>query len=231
MTVEIEAEEPSASVELWVPGSAVVARGVSEDGRDSVAIWQVSPQGAPTGAWVVPAAEAFGEESTARQLLTFVERRGITGLLDGDLEALLEQLTVAAGVDANRWWGAQLFSPVVAFGEIVARRGEVEKIVAGTTAVKNVTEVGWPTDLAGGMVRDVEDLRRIAGVGAAPGDHPVEAALVLSRVLRWLVRRWVETEQVKNRRDYVRDALGEPQALPPSWLAAVQTASTNVLPL
>jgi hypothetical protein len=42
---------------------------------------------------------------------------------------------------------------------------------------------------------------------------------------------WAETEQLKGRRDYVRDKHGEPEALPPTWLAAVTTASATRLPL
>jgi hypothetical protein len=50
-------------------------------------------------------------------------------------------------------------------------------------------------------------------------------------VLKWLVGVWAETEQVKNRRPYVRDAYGGCEGLPPLWLAAVQTANATRLPL
>ncbi|MBB2935560.1 hypothetical protein FHX82_002614 [Amycolatopsis bartoniae] len=227
MTSAAETALP-APVELWAPGSAVVALGQGDGGEEAVAVWHVSPQGAPTGAWLVPAAEAFGEEETARRLLTSLERRGITGAVPGDVERILEQLSKAAGVD--EWWREQLFSPVLAFEEVVARRAEIEKVVEDARATKNVAVVEWPADVTGYDVREFEDLRRVARLSRTTGEA-CGTAILVSRVLRWLVRQWAETEQVKNRRPYVRDALGEPQALPPTWLAAVQTGSVNVLPL
>lgn len=59
----------------------------------------------------------------------------------------------------------------------------------------------------------------------------VSKILSVCDVLGWLIERWQETEQVKNRRKYLFDAHGEPEVLPPSWLAAARHAETKRLPV
>lgn len=59
----------------------------------------------------------------------------------------------------------------------------------------------------------------------------VAEALRLARLLPWLVTLWTQTEQAKNRREYLREKHGDPGDLPPGWMAAVQTASATRLPL
>jgi hypothetical protein len=220
-------------VELWVPGSAVLTLGGGDHGEEALALWQVSPQGAPTGAWLVPTAEAFTEKETARRLLTLIERRGIAMTAPHEVEQAVSQLTAAAAVDVASWWKGQLFSPVQAFREILGRRREIDEAVETARATRqNVTSLDWTRDLPHDADPDtIEDLRRLAAIQEGPGTEAGAAAITVARVLRWLVRVWTETEQVKSRRSYVRDALGDPEALPPSWLAAVKTANTTVLPL
>ena len=77
----------------------------------------------------------------------------------------------------------------------------------------------------------VTELAELADVAAPAGVPVVAEALRLSRLLQWLVGLWAQTEQVKNRRDYLRDKHGDPEALPPSWMTAVQTAAATRLPL
>jgi hypothetical protein len=224
---------PATPVELWVPGSAVVVLGAGDEGEDALAIWQVSPQGAPTGAWVVSQDEAFTSNETARRLLTLVERRAITAMNPDHVDEVAKRLSLAAGLASGRWWEPHRFSPVQGFREVLTRRHAIEEAVNRTRARReNVAELEWARDFADSAVpEDIEGLRQLAGLGTGPGSPAGGQAIAVATVLRWLVRVWAGTEQVKNRRSYVRDALGEAEALPPSWLAAVQTASTTVLPL
>lgn len=230
---ELEGGLFAATVELWVPGSAVVALGAGDDGAEALAVWQVSPQGALTGAWLVPTVEAFTVKETARRLLTLIERRGITGMTPDDVEHAVSRLTAAGGIGEERWWERQVFSPVQGFREILARRQEIDMVIeAARQTRKNVAALEWTHDFPDDVApQSVEDLRQLATIGAESGTLAGGAAVTVGQVLRWLVRVWAETEQVKNRRGYVREVLGEREALPPAWLAAVQTASATVLPL
>jgi Family of unknown function (DUF6218) len=220
-------------VALWAPGSAVLATGLDASGEPAVAVWQVSPDGHPTGSWVVPDQQAYTDAPVARQLLVTVERRALAATDEGTVDDVLSRLTTAAGITRDRWWAAQRFSPVDAFADLLARRAE---LAATVTAIRQsgrtVAPLQWdrtfsiddqPTTFGG--------LAELAKIPAPAGAPVVAETLRLSRLLQWLVGLWAQTEQVKNRRDYLRDKLGDPEALPPAWMAAVQTASATRLPL
>jgi hypothetical protein len=219
---------------LWAPGSAVLCVGSGHDDVESVATWHVSPAGEPTGAWIVPAAEAFGSEDVARRLLAFVERRAIAAVRPQELQDWLERLTTTAKLDVeDGWWKRQLFSPVDAFRETAERRRRYGRTVeTARESSKSITPLEWTHDLPDDTgVEDFASLRHVARISAAPGTPVVSEVLSTARTLRWLVSVWAETEQVKNRRRYVRAEHGDPEPLPPQWLAAVQSGSTNRLPL
>lgn len=232
MTAQVmgESNEPAA---VWAPGSAVVVLGEGPDDVKSLAVWQINPAGAPTGAWVLPHAEAFGSREAARRVLSTVERRAITAPDPATVPLVLERLTAAAGLGDGVWWGDQLFSAVAAFGEIVERRMVIESTVeAAREASKTITAVEWERHFpADAEPKDFDALQQLMRVATPPGSPVVAEALSVARVLRWLVAAWAETEQVKSRRNYVRAAHGAPEALPRSWLAAVQTASVTRLAL
>jgi hypothetical protein len=220
-------------VELWAPGSAVLGVAPGDHDVESVATWHVSPAGDPTGAWIVPASEAFGSPEAARRLLSLVARRAIAAVHPQRLQEWLERLTAVAGLDVeDGWWKRQLFAPAEAFRETVERRrqydGTVEAARAGT---KSITPLEWTHDLPDADVGDFASLQRVARIPAAPGTPVVSEVLSIARTLRWLVSVWAETEQVKNRRRYVRARHGDAEPLPPQWLAAVQSASSSRLPL
>lgn len=224
-------EEPVAA--LWAPGSAVLALGEDVDGAAALALWQISPDGHATGSWVVSQGAAFGDLDTARRLIVSIERRAITAADPDSVGAIVERLTSAAGLDDDQWWNAHWFSSVDVLGEVVARRAEFEATVAASKKDgKHVAALQWARDLpADELPQDFAQLRALSGLGIAPGPAVVSEVLTVSRVLGWLAGVWAEVEQVKNRRRYVRDMHGAPEALPPSWLAAVQTASATRLPL
>lgn len=218
---------------LWAPGSAVVILGEGLDGAESLAVWQVSPVGAPTGAWVLSQAEVFGSPEVARRVLSTVERRGITAPDPATVPEVLERLSVAAGLGDAMWWHEQVFSAVAVFGEIAERRLMIEATVkAARLNNKSITALEWERDFPADVEpKDFDELRRLARIVTPPGSPVVAEALTVARVLRWLVTVWAETEQVKARRHYVRAKHGAPEALPPSWLDVVQGASATRLAL
>lgn len=79
---------------------------VGEDDNDvhSVAVWQIGPEGHPTGAWVVDTSAAYGDPTVARRLLVGIERRALTTADPATLEDVVERLTATAGVDPVQWW-------------------------------------------------------------------------------------------------------------------------------
>ncbi|AUI58414.1 DUF6218 family protein [Amycolatopsis sp. BJA-103] len=229
---EMEDAVGEVPVALAAPASAVVVVGPGVETEESVAVWHVSPQGMPVGAWIYSLESLLGSRDEARRLLTLVERRSITGVAPGELDEVLGRVTRAAGVDAEKWWTAQLFSPLQCFADIVDRRAAYDETVsAAKRELKNVADVGWSRDFAAERLISFDDLRSLSRVRPVVGSTAVgSGALTVVGVLRWLVRQWVETEGVKRRR-YVREAYGDAEPLPPSWLASVQAGMTTRLPL
>lgn len=226
-------EQAEPVVALWAPGSAVLAVGEDASGERAVAVWQVSPDGHPTGSWVVPEQEAYRDPTAARQLLVTIERRALTAFEAHTVDEVVARLTSTAGLTADRWWESQWFFATDAFHDTLTRRAVLAATVAEVRqSGRTVAPLQWdrafsPAD----RPATVDELAALAEI-AAPAAAPVVAeALRLSRLLRWLVGLWAQTEQVKNRRDYLRDKHGDPEALPPGWMAAVQTAGTTRLPL
>ncbi|WP_326949241.1 DUF6218 family protein [Amycolatopsis sp. NBC_01307] len=234
MTDPVTVEPLEELTALWAPGSAVLCVGEGDDGIESVATWHVSPPGDATGAWIYPADDVFGSQDAARRVLTFVERRAIAAVHPQKLREWLDRLTTTAKVDIeDGGWERHLFSPVDAFRETAERRQQYAATVeAARQDSKTITPLEWTHDLPDDAeVQDFASLQRVARISAAPGTPVVSEVLSIARTLRWLVSVWAETEQVKNRRRYVRAAHGDPDPLPPRWLAAVRSASTNRLPL
>lgn len=219
--------------ELWAPGSAVLALGEDASSRKALAIWHVSPQGQPTGAWVSPYDNAFSDRDTARRLLLAVERRAITATDPDSISDILGPITAAAGCAATAWWQSQVFSTVEAFGDITTRREEFEATVASAQGSgRTAAPLQWARELAAEeMVTDFVQLQDRAAYRVTAEAPVVSEALAVSRILGWLIGLWAETEQVKARRRYVRDKHGGPEPLPPRWLTAVKSASTRQLPL
>ena len=220
-------------VALWAPGTAVLTKGTDSSGQSALAVWQISPDGQPTGSWVLPEAQAYADPTAARQLLVTIERRAVAAVDDGTVDDIISTLTNTAGISADGWWTAQRFSPVEVFDDVLARGDELVATVAAVRqSGRTVAALQWgrafsPNDRPA-TVTGLAELAKIASPGATP---VVTEALRLSRLLRWLVELWTTTEQVKNRRDYLRDQHGDPEALPPRWMTAVQTARATRLPL
>ncbi|WP_410659619.1 DUF6218 family protein [Amycolatopsis sp. lyj-112] len=229
---ELEAVGAEIGIALAAPASAVVVIGPGEQGTESLAVWHVSPQGMPVGAWIYPLDLLFTSPEAARRLLVLLERRAITALVPNELDDVLERITKAAGIEAEKWWTMQVFSPLECFADIVGCRAAYEKTVAAAKGeLKNVADLAWSRDLNAKRLDGFADLRALSKVVVVAGKTPVgSSALTVVQVLRWLVRHWSETEGVKRRR-YVREVHGEADPLPPSWLTAVKSGLTTRLPL
>lgn len=219
--------------EAWAVGLAVLALGENEDDVRSLAIWHVSPAGEPTGAWIEPYPVARHDEVTARRLLSLIERRA---LVDGSapLSEVVDEIGSAAAIDVDSgWWTGHVVSTARFLDDVVERRELIEQVVTDAReAGRGVAPVSWNRDIREiGPSPTPARLRDVAGLARPSGAPVVSEALAVVRSIEWLVGVWRETEQVKNRRVYVAEALGESEPLPPTWRSALLAANTSRLPL
>lgn len=229
---EVEQPRLCAALSVDAPllaalGSVVLAVGPGPDQVDVLALWQVSPEGIATGAWVAPESEAFGQPELAKQFLACANRRAVTGRDRDSATDIMARLSEAAGIELSQGLlDCAGFSLIEAFADVLKCRREYELSVDERRGRnKQIVPLDWQRDLSKEPNPvDVDDLRKMSRLAVPPGAPAVSEALLVSRLLRWLVELWSETEQTKNRRRYVGDAFGFPTALPPRWLNAVHTA-------
>ncbi|SDH11488.1 DUF6218 family protein [Pseudonocardia oroxyli] len=221
----LEGQSVPADVPTWATGSAVLTAD-----SDTLAVWQVSLDGRPTGAWITPLDELRAEPDTAGRLVNCVERRAIALSDVSRADTVLSELTTCAKLE-DGWWRGQTFDVAGAFGDVLERRAGVEHAIAAVReSGRKTTDIDWRRDL-GGPAGSIAELLRLARLGVPSGSPAVSDALAVVGVLRWIAGVWEETEQVKNRRDYVRTALGPPEPLPPRWREAALAADRTRLPL
>lgn len=206
-------------------GSVVFAVGRGPDDVDVLALWQVSPEGIATGAWVIPESEAFERPEFAKQFLACANRRAITGRDRDSATKIMTRLSETSGIGLPLdLLDSASFSLTETFADVSKQRRTYELFVEEQRSRnKQIVPLDWQRDLSGEPnPTDLDDLRKISRLALPPGAPAVSETLLVSRLLRWLVGLWSETEQTKNRRRYVGDTFGLPMALPPRWLNAVQ---------
>lgn len=219
---------------LTALGSVVLAVGSGPEDVEFVALWQVSPEGTATGAWAAPESEVLGQPELAKQFLACANHRAITGRDRDSSTDIMARLSEAAGIELSQGLlDSASFSLAETFANILERRRDYELFVEKRRGRnKQILPLDWQRDLSNEPnPLDLDDLQKISRLAVPPGAPVVSEVLLVSRLLRWLVGLWSETEQTKNRRRYVADKFGPPTALPPIWLNAVQAAYHSKLVL
>lgn len=221
-------QAPSADDALLIAlGSAVLAAGRGPDDVDVLVLWQVSPEGIATGAWMMPKSEVFEQPEFAKQFLVCANRRAITGRDIDSAIKIMTQLSETAGIGLSQeLLNSASFSLTETFADVSKQRQTYELFIEEQRSRnKQIVPLDWQRDLSYvPSPANVDDLRKISRLATPPGAPAVSEALLISRLLRWLVGLWTETEQTKNRRRYVGDTFGLPTALPTRWLNATQAA-------
>ncbi|MEU4338308.1 DUF6218 family protein [Micromonospora lupini] len=220
MSIGVEVPENELSVPIdYVPG----ARGhavLAIDG-DALAVWRLGPTGLAGGAWVVRLDEIERNPEQFRRIMWNLEGRC---LIDWDRETPLTVLARLAGVVQaellSRLEGTILTIPEL-LGEISEHRSSYSTAVEEhRTRVKSkIAPLAWPT-----QVPDQQQLVTWTAKDRFASAAPVAAtALALTAAVARTAQLWQDTEHARYRRTYLR-SLGEPQPLPPRWLAQLRRA-------
>jgi Family of unknown function (DUF6218) len=234
--------EPEPFVSDYVPGTvghAVLAVGHDHNGAEAVAVWQVSPTGQPTGAWIVAtdaatdaltgAADAEAVREKARRLLRIVERRSVVGWSSEDVTYVLGRLADTATTDLAPGWAETAVYLPAALAEIAGYRGRYTEAVTEYQKVSKskVAPLAWQHDVPAG-VSSLKELADAAGLTSVSTTSEVAAeALLTARTLAWTVGLWQETEQVRLRRRYLVERFGSASVLPEHWLGRLRAANAR----
>ncbi|NKE57306.1 hypothetical protein FXN61_10865 [Lentzea sp. PSKA42] len=189
-----------------------------------VALWHVNADGVNTGAWIVPAEEAFTDSTAARRLVDLCADRLLIGWAPSF--DLVRKFEAVADTSPRRWVGITIPDALAEIGEI---RAACEKRVSERRAENPaIVPLEWQVDLPDALPATEEEMHRYAGFGS-PSFAPGAAAGVLlaCRLVRWTVRRWQETAVALERRAYLKEELGAPDVLPPQWLLAMTEAMAD----
>ncbi len=213
----------------YVPGTVghvVLAVGCDHTGADAVAVWQVSPTGQPTGAWILTIG-AEGAEAKAQRLLGVLRRRSVVGWDGATPATALERIADVAGAPPVAGWeDGAVFLPEI-LDDIAALRRQHADAVAEyqKSARSKVAPLAWQVDVPTGLA-SLDELAAAAGV-AAPGTscEVADRALQVARLVAWTAGLWQETEQVRLRRRYLVERFGPASALPARWLAKLRAAN------
>lgn len=205
-------------------GHVIVSR-ASQD--DTVAIWHVDTEGTKTWAWAAPAT-VLTDAAEAQRLLAQCKRRAVIAWEPTEALKTLLMLEQTAEVQHTDWSTCAITIPDV-MTEISDVRTAYRKRVADEKSTKkNVADLDWPPNLKLPLPGTAEELHDRTGF--APLVAPTAAAteaLMLARLVGWLVERWHETAVALARRDYLRATFGKPTVLAPRWESRLADAYAN----
>ncbi|MEV4119968.1 DUF6218 family protein [Micromonospora sp. NPDC049645] len=225
MSIGVEAPANDLSIPIdYVPGvrgHAVLAVGPGSDGGEALAVWRLGPTGLAGGAWVVGFDDIEQDPGQLRRIMWNLQGRCLIGW---DIEAptgVLERITEVVPAELlSKLRGTILPIPEL-LKEISEHRSTYSLAVEQhRTRVKSkIAPLAWPTQMP-----DQEQLVTWAITDRFASVSPVAAtALTLTAAVARTAQLWQDTEQARYRRTYLR-SLGEPQPLPPLWLARLRKA-------
>ncbi|MGX7681588.1 DUF6218 family protein [Jatrophihabitans sp. DSM 45814] len=191
--------------------------------ESNLAIWQVTPEGHPSGAWVLRMEELLQQPIECRRKLALIERRC---LVAADPQVSVPLATrIAEGGDVkikNDEFRRSTLSLAQMWVSIVAARADY---VTGAG-----TSLPWRRELDDSAPATLEAFAAVVGLRARSDVPVTRRALMTADVVAWLVAQWQDTETVRMRRKPLKEQFGPAAALPPDWLSALQRAYERVLP-
>jgi hypothetical protein len=201
-----------------VRGHAVIAIGLDADGGEAIAIWRLGPTGVPVGAWVMSLDTARENPDDLRGIMTMMRGRCLVGWSTDDPVRTLDRLAAVLPPAVI----SGLASGVVAIPDLLAEIAEQRTRYADaleqyrSITKSKIVPLEWSREIPPPHTLTPRHL------GAA---SPVAGqALAVAGALHAAIGLWQDTESVRYRRPYLRQ-LGQPQALPPRWVARLRSAA------
>ncbi|WP_371409137.1 DUF6218 family protein [Micromonospora zamorensis] len=212
----------------YVPGArghAVLAVGPDADGVEAVAVWRLSPTGRAGGAWVVRLDEVAQDDQLVR-IMWMLQGRCLVGWDRGAPVAILDRIAYVLPQELVSTLRGYVLTVPELLAEIAEHRSAYAEAVDRQRAVSKskLAPLAWPTE-----VPNHEDLAIQLAVQPRAASPVAGSALALTSAVATTAQLWQDTEQARYRRKYLR-ALGEPQPLPPRWLARLRAAADNSAP-
>lgn len=227
------ASDTDAPDELSVPldhvpgarGHGVLAVGSDGDGREALAVWRLSPTGRAGGSWVLRLDDVRRDPDRFGRIMEMLRGRC---LIDWDAQAparVLDRVATGLPVDLV----ATLKDSILTIPELLTEIGEQRAGYAEAierhraTAPSKIAPLVWPSELP--QPGELAERARAASRAAWP---VTATALATAWAVATIVQLWQDTEQARFRRTYLR-GLGDPQPLPPGWLARLRQAADRAV--
>lgn len=222
--------QPSSAAEI----DSLVSGPILLDGRrtrapaviavreDSVAVWLVDLAGAPCGAWVWTRLDNL----MARRVLAVLDRRALIAV---DPIESVASVCATAELASVRITEESLFDRICSIPELLmetsAARAKIEAAVKDEADVhgKKLAPMKWSRPVPSEVSNDVTSLLAQSGV-AQLADSREALPLQISRLARWAIGLWTDTESKRVRRSYLRLRFGPSRPLPATWRRAVTRA-------
>ncbi|GGQ83957.1 DUF6218 family protein [Couchioplanes azureus] len=207
-----------------VRGHAVLATGLDVNGNEALAVWRLGPTGSLSGAWILSLEAAEQDRTHLSAVMGTLLGRSLVGWTE---DAPARALSTVAHLLSARLVDAFTASIAVIpdlLNEVSEHRTRYTAAVeAHRIATKSkLVPLAW----ACGLPADPDAAKSAVFLQPSFANSPVAAAaLGVVGSLRRAVELWQDTEQVRYRRSYLR-SLGEPQRLPPRWLAHLRATES-----
>jgi hypothetical protein len=230
MTASPAADDEAATVALGAAIAGIRGHVVLSSSADRIAIWQVTPTGQKSGAWVYSLDDT---REQAQRILTLVQRRAIAGTDRDDDITMLRRIAQAAAVSLPSAYAQQWIDLREILAEVVATRQRLSQLVEehGAKSAGSLQPLAYTY-----QIEDVslpgDALRALAVLGLAlPQEGETEpiarTALAKANILGAAIARWVDTESARLRRTYLRQEGGSSaRPLPPEWLSRLTAVYT-----
>ncbi|MDG4810612.1 DUF6218 family protein [Micromonospora sp. WMMD1120] len=226
---EPEESESELAIPIdYVPGArghAVLAVGPDADGAEAVAVWRLSPTGRAGGAWVVRL-DDVAKEDQLLHIMWMLQGRCLVGWDPETPVAILESVAHVLPPELVSTLRGHVLTVPELLTEIIDHRSAYAEAVDRQRALSKskLAPLAWPSE-----VPDHEDLAIRLAVQPRAASPVAGTALALTAAVTRTAQVWQDTEQARYRRKYLR-ALGEPQPLPPRWLAVLRAAADKSAP-
>ena len=168
-------------------------------------IWRIDATGHPVGAWVLKPGER-------ERCALLVQGRPLVALAEEESTDLLR-----IWLESEQQFPKPQLLVATALEDVIDARDRLHERVRE----RRGKPLEWSREVRPAFADALQsgDLKRLSeGARIAPGD---QRALLHARVIREVLRLWQDTESSRVRRSYLRTEFGEPEALPPSWRAAL----------